>query len=125
MPPDTAQPACRPGRNRTARHAWLLLILFGWIGAHRAYLGDWRSAAAIPGLIVLGFAAIPSLGGVVFLLLAGLCVFTDLFRLPGLIATGGTRAGMPAAAFAAPSGPPDRDRVVVPAKDRMEVPQAI
>lgn len=76
----------QPDPRLRAQIAWLLLILFGWLGLHRAFLGQRTEAATIPMLVLPGMAALPSGPGAGALLLAGLWIFTDLFRLPGLIA---------------------------------------
>ena len=74
--PFFAPPGAGTRRRRRSRRnptdAWLLWTFFGWLGAHRYYIGDWR----------MGIAMTVTLGGLgLWSLLDGLFLGRRLRRL--------------------------------------------
>ena len=70
---------------KSAGVAYLLLIFFGGLGAHRFYLGKTGSAVAMLILTILGWLTIAVAVGAVFLIVVGLWILVDLFLIPGMV----------------------------------------
>ena len=65
--------------------AYLLWFFLGWTGAHRFYIGNTGSGAAILVLSIVGFA-LSFLGiGLVILLVPLIWLIVDLFLIPGMV----------------------------------------
>lgn len=64
--------------------SYLLWLFLGGVGGHRFYLGRPGSALLLLMLNVAGWATIALGIGLIFLALAGLWLFIDLFLIPGM-----------------------------------------
>ena len=71
--------------------AYFFWFFLGWLGAHRFYLGDPKTGAAIPittllggGLLAIAPDTVGVLGGVL-LFAVGLWLIIDAFLIPGMI----------------------------------------
>lgn len=65
--------------------AYLLLIFFGSLGAHRFYLGRTGSAVAQLLLCILGWLTLVFVVGIVLLIVLGIWIIVDIFLVPGMI----------------------------------------
>ena len=65
--------------------AYLLLIFFGGLGAHRFYLGRTGSGVAQLLLCIAGWATLVLAVGIALLVVLGVWVLIDIFLIPGMI----------------------------------------
>ncbi|NUB42925.1 TM2 domain-containing protein [Fertoebacter nigrum] len=70
---------------KSAGVAYLLVIFFGGLGAHRFYLGSTGSAAAMLVIFILGWITLPIVVGGFLLFAIGIWVLVDLFLIPGMV----------------------------------------
>lgn len=70
---------------KSAGVAYLLLIFLGGMGVHRLYLGRTGTGVTMLILFLLGWLTLIIGIGVIILILVGLCVFVDLFLVPGMV----------------------------------------
>ncbi|MCW5731799.1 MAG: NINE protein [Alphaproteobacteria bacterium] len=73
-------------RRKSAAIAYLLLLFFGLLGAHRFYLGHVGSATALLLLTLASLALIPFHVGWGLAWLPPLWLLTDLFLVPAMVA---------------------------------------
>jgi TM2 domain-containing membrane protein YozV len=72
-------------RSKSALVAYLLWFFFGWIAAHRLYLGRWMSALLYIGLAVVGWVLTFVFLGWFILIPLGIWWFVDLFLIAGMV----------------------------------------
>ena len=70
---------------KSAGVAYLLLIFFGGLGAHRFYLGQTGTAIAMLVLTIAGWLTIAIVVGIPLLIAVGIWIFVDLFLIPGMV----------------------------------------
>ena len=82
---DTQRMLVYDANKKSAGVAYLLLLFFGMLGAHRFYLSRTGSGLAILLLFLLSFPLMTVGIGFIMLLIAGVWVFIDLFTIPGMV----------------------------------------
>jgi TM2 domain-containing membrane protein YozV len=65
--------------------AYLLLIFFGWFGAHRFYLVETGTAVAMLVITIVSFFLIFVGIGLIGWIIIGIWSFVDLFLVPGIV----------------------------------------
>lgn len=76
------QPAVIVQEGRSIVLAYVLLVLLGWLGVHRMYLGKWSSGILMAVLFGVGSATAAILIGWIPLIAWGLMFVWDLVTLP-------------------------------------------
>lgn len=76
------QPTVIVQEGRSVVLAYVLLVLAGWLGVHRMYLGKWISGLFMAVLFWVGTATAAILIGWIPLIAWGLMVVWDLVTLP-------------------------------------------
>lgn len=64
--------------------AYLLWFFLGMLGAHRFYLGETGTGAAILSITLISAVLMVVMIGLVTILISGVWVFVDLFLIPGI-----------------------------------------
>ena len=81
---DTSKMMQYDANKKSVGVAYLLWFFFGMFGAHRFYLGENGTGAAILILTVLSILTSIVGIGLVLLFVPGIWVFVDLFLIPGI-----------------------------------------
>ena len=68
--------------GRSVVLAYVLLVLLGWLGVHRMYLGKWITGITLAVLFGVGTATAAILIGWIPLIIWGLVMVWDLVTLP-------------------------------------------
>lgn len=76
------QPTVIVQEGRSVVLAYVLLVLLGWLGVHRMYLGKWITGITLAMLFGVGSATAAILIGWIPLIVWGLVVVWDLVTLP-------------------------------------------
>ncbi|MDG4576256.1 MAG: TM2 domain-containing protein [Defluviicoccus sp.] len=71
--------------KKSSTTAYLLWFFLGWSGAHRFYIGNTGTGAAILILSVVGFALSVVGVGFIILLVPLIWLIVDLFLIPGMV----------------------------------------
>jgi len=71
-------------RRKSLTAAYLLWFFLGGFGAHRFYLGETSSACILLALVLGGWFTIWIYVGFIPLIIAGVWLIVDAFRLPGI-----------------------------------------
>lgn len=71
--------------KKSSTTAYMLWFFLGWTGAHRFYIGNTGTGAAILILSIVGLALSVFGVGLVILLVPLIWLFVDLFLIPGMV----------------------------------------